>query len=109
MQFTKIFVSIAALASAALADIDWTSPATLACAKQHWAEIKAKADPLIPSAPLLLTPEQLASLSSLLSGQSTLPSNPTDAWLHQLPGAIPPSLLDVIAGDIINACLATST
>ncbi|KAJ1951002.1 hypothetical protein EC988_004183, partial [Linderina pennispora] len=67
MQF-KSLIAVTALVASVFGAIDWTSPATLACAKDNWAAIKAKADPLLPSAGLLLTPEQRAKLSSLLSG-----------------------------------------
>ncbi|KAJ1933747.1 hypothetical protein EC988_009020 [Linderina pennispora] len=107
MQFTKTLIALAAFAAASFAAIDWTSDATLACAKQNWAAIKAKADPLLPSAPVILTPEQAAKLKELLSGQSTMPANPSDEFLRALPQAIPTAILDQISGDLINACLAT--
>ncbi|KAJ1946745.1 hypothetical protein FBU59_001963 [Linderina macrospora] len=106
MLLTKTVVSLAVLASTAVASINWTSTATLKCAKSNWATIKIRADPLIPSAPSLLTATQLSSLSSLLSGKTTVSANPTDAWLIKLPGALPPSILDMIAGDLITICLA---
>ncbi|KAJ1952435.1 hypothetical protein GGI12_006244 [Dipsacomyces acuminosporus] len=109
MQFTKVLVAIAAIACAVLGqDIDWRSPKTLACAKARWAEIKAKADPLIPAAlGGALPADKVAKLKELLSGQTTLPANPAEDWIKQLPDAIPPTLLTSISGEIINSCLAT--
>ncbi|KAJ1946846.1 hypothetical protein FBU59_001947 [Linderina macrospora] len=106
MQF-KSLIAATAFVATAFGAIDWTSDATLACAKQNWAAIKAKADPLLPSAPVILTPAQAAALSSLLSGKSTMPADPSDAFLRALPTAIPTAILDQISGDLINACLAT--
>ncbi|KAJ2558704.1 hypothetical protein EV175_000670 [Coemansia sp. RSA 1933] len=109
MQFTKIFVAIAALATSAIAadNIDWTSAATLACTKENWTAIKAAADPMMGMASAVLSTEQQAALSSLLGGTSTMPANPSDAFLQALPNAIPASVLDMIAGDIVSACLQT--
>ncbi|KAJ2664948.1 hypothetical protein IWW48_000562 [Coemansia sp. RSA 1200] len=108
MQFTKIFVALAAVATSVLAaDIDWTSDSTLACTKENWAAIKAASDPMLGMAGAILTPDQRAALSSLLGGASTMPANPSDDFLHALPNAIPASVLNLIAGDIVSACLQT--
>ncbi|KAJ1737952.1 hypothetical protein LPJ72_000021 [Coemansia sp. Benny D160-2] len=108
MQFTKIFVALAAVATSVLAaDIDWTSDSTLACTKENWAAIKAASDPMLGMAGAILTPDQSAALSSLLGGASTMPANPSDDFLHALPNAIPASVLNLIAGDIVTACLQT--
>ncbi|KAI9506442.1 hypothetical protein GGI25_004891 [Coemansia spiralis] len=107
MQFSKIFVAVAAIASSALA-LDWTSDATLACAKSNWASIKAKADPMMGMAGAILNSEQQAALSSLLGGASTMPANPSDEFLRALPNAIPASVLDMIGGSIVESCLKTA-
>ncbi|KAJ2781053.1 hypothetical protein H4R18_003100 [Coemansia javaensis] len=110
MQFAKVALAIAALAAAVVADIDWTSPVALQCTKENWAALKAKADPLLPSAPTLLTPEQNAALNSILQGQSTLPAEPTDEMLAALPKALPAVLLNSLAGPIVQPCIdAAST
>ncbi|KAJ1770928.1 hypothetical protein LPJ77_005016, partial [Coemansia sp. RSA 2523] len=67
MQFAKTILAIVAVTSSALA-IDWTAPETLKCSKENWAAIKAAADPLIPMAPLILTPEQKVVFESIMNG-----------------------------------------
>ncbi|KAJ2383496.1 hypothetical protein GGI23_007129 [Coemansia sp. RSA 2559] len=62
---------------------------------------------MLGSAPLILNAEQQAALSSLLGGASTMPANPSDEFLQALPNAIPASVLDLIAGNIVSACLQT--
>ncbi|KAJ2509311.1 hypothetical protein GGH95_001316 [Coemansia sp. RSA 1836] len=110
MQFTKTILALAAMAVAAIAaDIDWTSQPTLDCVKSSWSAIKAKADPMLPMAAAILTPAQAAALASLLNGSTTLPANPSDAFLRALPSAIPASLLNTLAGSYIDSCLATHT
>ncbi|KAJ1801062.1 hypothetical protein LPJ59_000596 [Coemansia sp. RSA 2399] len=109
MQFTKVFVAIAAVAASVFAadNIDWTSPATLACTKENWTAIKAAADPMLGEAGLILNTQQQAALSSLLGGASTMPANPSDEFLQTLPTVVPASILDLIGGDIVSACLQT--
>ncbi|KAJ1665402.1 hypothetical protein IW140_003370 [Coemansia sp. RSA 1813] len=109
MQFAKIFVAIAAVAASVFAadNIDWTSDATLACTKTNWAAIKKASDPMLGMAGTILSPDQAAALSSLLGGASTMPADPSDDFLHALPNAIPGSVLNLIAGDIVSACLKT--
>ncbi|KAJ2747486.1 hypothetical protein GGI20_000475 [Coemansia sp. BCRC 34301] len=110
MKFTKTILALAAMAVAAIAaDIDWTSQPTLNCVKSNWAAIKAKADPLLPTAAAILTPAQAAALAALLNGSTTLPANPSDDFLRALPNAIPVSLLNTLAGSYIDSCLATYT
>ncbi|KAJ1731263.1 hypothetical protein LPJ61_002616 [Coemansia biformis] len=106
MQFAKILVAIAAIAAAVVADVDWTSPEAIKCTKENWSKIKATADPLLPLAGGLLSPEQKKALDSLLNGQSTLPANPSDDFLRALPQAIPPALLERVAGKEVSACIA---
>ncbi|KAJ2721138.1 hypothetical protein GGI07_004158 [Coemansia sp. Benny D115] len=107
MQITKTFVAIAALATSVFGAIDWSSQATLECAKANWAGIKQKADPLLPFAGAVLPAENAAALAALLNGATTMPSNPTDEFLLALPGAIPVDMLNELAGAAIEACLAT--
>ncbi|MFQ6331264.1 hypothetical protein ACLMAL_34725 [Nocardia sp. CWNU-33] len=94
--------------TAAAQDIDWQSDSTLQCAKTHWAEIKNVVDPLLPTAPLILSSDQQTKLNSLLNGAKVMPSKPSDDWLRALPDAVPMELLDQIAGKIIRSCLAES-
>ncbi|PIA15809.1 hypothetical protein COEREDRAFT_9046 [Coemansia reversa NRRL 1564] len=108
MQLSKTFVAVAALAATTFAAIDWTSPTTIQCSKANWAQIKADADPLLPMASMILSPEQAAKLKELLNGSETFPETPTDEFLHALPEAIPPSLLESTAGKYISPCLETA-
>ncbi|KAJ2788982.1 hypothetical protein H4R20_007266 [Coemansia guatemalensis] len=108
MQFSKTFVAVAALAASVFGAIDWTSDATIQCSKANWAQIKADADPLLPMAGALLTPEQKAKLDELLGGTNVFPVTPTDEFLRALPEAIPPSLLESTAGKYITPCLETA-
>ncbi|KAJ2084084.1 hypothetical protein H4R24_000293 [Coemansia sp. RSA 988] len=108
MQLSKTFVAVAALAASALGAIDWTSEATIQCSKDNWAQIKADADPLLPMAGMLLTPEQSAKLDELLGESKVFPATPSDEFLKALPEAIPPSLLDSTAGKYITPCLKTA-
>ncbi|KAJ2358493.1 hypothetical protein GGF43_000775 [Coemansia sp. RSA 2618] len=106
MQFAKTFLAIAAIASSAFA-IDYTSPDVVACSKENWAAIKAKSDPMLGIAKSVLSDAQYKKLQEL-TGQETptsFPAEVDEAFLTQLPEAIPAMYLDLAAKDIIQKCL----
>ncbi|KAJ1720035.1 hypothetical protein LPJ53_005291 [Coemansia erecta] len=107
MQLFKKVITLATLAVAVVADIDWTSDATLECTKENWADIKNIADQILPYAAQVLPAENVAALNAILQGATVMPDNPTDAFLRSLPTAIPTDVLDELAGSFISGCLAT--
>ncbi|KAJ1832779.1 hypothetical protein IWW55_001319 [Coemansia sp. RSA 2706] len=111
MQFVKSILAIAAVAASVSAQsVDWTADSTVECSYQNWAAIKAKADPMIPMAGVLLSQEQMSKLYSIIGeGATTMPATVTKDQIRELPQAIPPNLLDSTVLPIIQDCLATVT
>ncbi|KAJ1943963.1 hypothetical protein EC988_006104 [Linderina pennispora] len=99
-------VLAAATVVALASGLEWRSMNTLRCAKFNWHTIKTRSDSLLPMAKFFLPGENAALLSQLLDGKSKLPDTPSDSFIKALPDAIPETLLNMIAGDVIGACLS---
>ncbi|KAJ1937570.1 hypothetical protein EC988_007851, partial [Linderina pennispora] len=108
MKFAATILAAAAFAfSAVQADLDWTADSTLACAQQNWSAIKSAADPMLSTASSMLTPDMMSSLKDIQDSDGNLIADPTIDQLRQAAQIFPPALFEMLAGDLINGCVAT--
>ncbi|KAJ2395700.1 hypothetical protein GGI23_004206 [Coemansia sp. RSA 2559] len=101
----KHWIAIAA-AVVSVCALDFHSEKTANCAINHWAEIRAVADPKLTMMDSILPKEGAQRIKDLLGGENHLPVNPPSReWLAHASDSIPEPIMNMFGREIINKCL----